>query len=151
MYFAYGKALLENAISQNGVLGKQDPDDSFEDDKGTCVLVIPRCATTPTRAIGCYSEDASNAGAFLSFSGDAEDEPVDLFASAQKAVEEADAEEQEEDDDAEPEDDFNAAWEVLDLARAIFEKQQDESDEVKLKLAEVFVTLGDVSLETGES
>ena len=57
--------------------------------------------------------------------------------------------EQEDDDDAEPEDDFNAAWEVLDLARAIFEKQKDESDEVKLKLAEVFITLGDVSLETG--
>ena len=37
---------------------------------------------------------------------------------------------------------------MLDLARAIYEKQ-DQSDEVKLKLAEVFVTLGDVSLETG--
>ena len=57
--------------------------------------------------------------------------------------------EEEEDDEAEPEDDYNAAWEVLDLARAIYEKQQDESDEVKLKLADVFITLGDVSLETG--
>lgn len=34
LYFAYGKALLENAIAQSGVLGKQDADDSFEDDKG---------------------------------------------------------------------------------------------------------------------
>lgn len=99
-------------------------------------------------------EDANKSGAFLSFSGDAEDEPVDLFAEAQKAVDDMDAvdaqeEEEEEDDDAEPEDDFNAAWEVLDLARAIHEKQQDESDEVKMKLADVFITLGDVSLETG--
>ena len=96
-------------------------------------------------------EDANGGGAFLSFSGDAEDEPVDLFAEAQKAVDEAEAAqaEEEEDDEAEPEDDFNAAWEVLDLARAIYEKQQDESDEVKLKLADVFITLGDVSLETG--
>ncbi|RPD73402.1 hypothetical protein L226DRAFT_110019 [Lentinus tigrinus ALCF2SS1-7] len=127
LYFAYGKALLENAIAQSGVLGKQDADDSFEDDK-----------------------DANSSGAFLSFSGDAEDEPLDLFAEAQKAIEEADAAqaEEEEDDDAEPEDDFNASWEVLDLARAIYEKQQDESDEVKLKLADVFITLGDVSLET---
>ena len=99
------------------------------------------------------TDDAANSSAFLSFSGDA-DEAVDLFAEAQKAVDEADSsaqqqEEEEEDDEAEPEDDFNAAWEVLDLARAIYEKQ-DQSDEVKLKLAEVFVTLGDVSLETGE-
>ena len=35
LYFAYGKALLENAISQAGVLGKQDPDDSL-DEKGAC-------------------------------------------------------------------------------------------------------------------
>ena len=106
---------------------------------------------------GRAGEDKSATGAFLSFSGDAEegeDVAVDLFGEATKAAEEADADADDDDDDeedAEPEDDFNAAWEVLDLARAIFEKQQDESDEVKLKLAEVFVTLGDVSLETGAS
>ena len=56
-----------------------------------------------------------------------------------------------EDPEEEPEDDFNAAWEVLDLARAIFEKQKDESDEAKLKLADTYMCLGDVSLETGSS
>ena len=59
-------------------------------------------------------------------------------------------EDEDEDDDAEPEDDFNAAWEVLDLARALYEKRKDEDDEVMLKLAETYITLGDVSLETGE-
>lgn len=49
----------------------------------------------------------------------------------------------------EPEDDFNAAWEVLELARAIYEKGQDENDETKMKLAETYIALGDVSLETG--
>lgn len=51
----------------------------------------------------------------------------------------------------EPEDDFNAAWEVLDLARAIYDKQvqQEEDDEVRLKLADTYIALGDVSLETG--
>ncbi|KAI0349537.1 hypothetical protein OH77DRAFT_1414852, partial [Trametes cingulata] len=133
LYFAYGKALLENAIAQSSVLGKQEPDDALEDD-------------------GAY---AAKSGAFLSFSGDADDEQpgedvaVDLFAEARKAADEADAaEEEQEEDDGEPEDDFNAAWEVLDLARAIYEKQQDESDEVKLKLADTFIALGDVSLET---
>ena len=70
-----------------------------------------------------------------------------MFAEAEKATEE----EEEEDAEGEPEDDFNAAWEVLDLARAIFEKQKDESDETKLKLADTFMSLGDVSLETGSS
>ena len=78
-----------------------------------------------------------------------EDKPVDLFGEAAKAIEQAD-QEGEEEDDVEPEDDFNAAWEVLDLARAIYEKHQEDSDDLKLKLAETFVVLGDVSLETGK-
>lgn len=93
----------------------------------------------------------------LSFSGDAEDldggdDPaIDIFAeAAQEVADESDNEE--EGEDGEPEDDFNAAWEVLDLARAIYDKQKDEVDdeEVKLKLADTYIALGDVSLETGE-
>lgn len=72
-------------------------------------------------------------------------------AEAAAASEEQDDEEQEgeEGEEGEPEDDFNAAWEVLDLARAIYEKRKDEDDEVKLKLADTYIALGDVSLETG--
>jgi HAT1-interacting factor 1 len=71
---------------------------------------------------------------------------VDLFAdNLNREIDEAEYD----DDGAEPEDDFNAAWEVLDLARAIYDKQKDEDDEVKLKLADTYITLGDVSLETG--
>jgi HAT1-interacting factor 1 len=102
-----------------------------------------------------------NDGPILSFSGDAEEDDVpegeeptiDLFAQAEAAAAEDDAEgeDDEEADEAEPEDDFNAAWEVLDLARAIYEKQnkQEDDDEVKLKLADTYIALGDVSLETG--
>ena len=85
-----------------------------------------------------------------------EDQAVDLFSDANKAIGEADAagedEEDEEDEDAEPEDDFNAAWDILDLARSIFEKQTetDHDEALKLKLADTYVALGDVSLETGE-
>lgn len=99
-------------------------------------------------------------GPILSFSGDAEDVEgedvaVDLFAQATKDIAEAEAMDamaaEEEEDGEEPEDDFNAAWEVLDLARAIYDKQlsSTEDDEVKLKLADTFIALGDVSLETG--
>ncbi|KAI8985716.1 hypothetical protein BD414DRAFT_488985 [Trametes punicea] len=132
LYFAYGKALLENAIAQSSVLGKQEPDDALLEE----------------------SNDAAKSGAFLSFSGDPDDEQpgedvaIDLFAEAKRAADEIDATEEQEDDEAEPEDDFNAAWEVLDLARAIYEKQQEESDEMKLKLADTYIALGDVSLET---
>jgi HAT1-interacting factor 1 len=93
-------------------------------------------------------------GPILSFSGDAEEEDpaVDLFGNAAKAVaeEEKAAAETGEGED-EPEDDFNAAWEVLDLARAIYDRevQQEGDDEVTLKLADTYIALGDVSLETG--
>jgi len=97
----------------------------------------------------------SSKGPILSFSGDAEDEEdqaVDLFQQAAADVEEEDGVEDDDGDgeDAEPEDDFNAAWEVLDLARAIYAGQNAGDEEVKLKLADTYITLGDVSLETGQ-
>ncbi|KXN87528.1 NASP-related protein sim3 [Leucoagaricus sp. SymC.cos] len=134
LYFSYGRALLENAITSSGVLGKEQPEASAEDE--------------PQGMLYAANEP------ILSFSGDAEEEDptVDLFANAEKAVSEeekaAAAEEAGEED--EPEDDFNAAWEVLDLARAIYDRQvqQEGDDEVKLKLADTYIALGDVSLET---
>ncbi|KAJ7314376.1 hypothetical protein DFH08DRAFT_790832 [Mycena albidolilacea] len=127
LYFAYGKALLENAISQSSVLGKDQPEDGAEEAQGS-----------------------SSNGPILSFTGDAEDTEVDLkdIAEEADAGEDGDADA---DDDAEPEDDFNAAWEVLDLARAIYARQtaDDGTDEdVQLKLADTYIALGDVSLET---
>ncbi|KAI0272319.1 hypothetical protein BC834DRAFT_342680 [Gloeopeniophorella convolvens] len=132
MYLAYGKALLENAISQSSVLGKEQPQE------------------------GGPVEEPAPGGKILSFSGDVEDEEdpaVDLFAEAAKAEGEGEAEaegegEEEEDAEGEPEDDFNAAWEVLDLARAIYERQMEGDDAVRLKAADTFILLGDVSLET---
>ncbi|KAI0929743.1 hypothetical protein AcW1_006988 [Taiwanofungus camphoratus] len=142
LYFFYGKALLENAIAQSSVLGKEQSEDTVQ-------------------ASDLTNSDPTSNRAFLSFSGDPDDEDelvsgskedvaVDLFAEVTKAVDTMDGhdDEDDEDNDAEPEDDFNAAWEVLDLARAIYEKQQDDNDEVKLKLADTYIALGDVSLET---
>lgn len=108
-----------------------------------------------------HTEPAPNGNKILSFSGDAEDEEdgdghdhdpaVDLFAEASKPDVEGEEEAGEGADEAEPEDDFNAAWEVLDLARAIYEKQMDGNDEMRLKAADTFIMLGDISLETGAS
>jgi hypothetical protein len=111
----------------------------------------PACAWT--RRLTWGADGAVKAGKVLSFSGDAEDDPaVDLFAQASKDAEEEEEEEEDagegEGEGDEPEDDFNAAWEVLDLARAIYEKRK-EDEEIRLKLADTFIALGDVSLETG--
>ncbi|KAK0202744.1 hypothetical protein DFS33DRAFT_927171 [Desarmillaria ectypa] len=137
LYFAYGKALLENAIAQNSVLGKEQPEENAEDNNAP------------------GGSGSSAKGPILSFSGDVEDTEdgtVDLFAQTIESAQQeaAAAAEDDEDDDAEPEDDFNAAWEVLDLARAIYEKQKASNDDeqVGLKLADTYITLGDVSLET---
>jgi len=82
---------------------------------------------------------------------------VDLFGQAMKEEEDSDGEGEGDGDgggggdgdDGEPEDDFNAAWEVLELARSIYEKGKDQDDQIKLKLADTYIALGDVSLETG--
>lgn len=85
--------------------------------------------------------------------GDATEDPVvDLLGPSSDAPEAEDSgndDDDEEGADGEPEDDFNAAWEVLDLARAIYLKTEAEDDKVKLKLADTYIALGDVSLETG--
>ncbi|KJA28175.1 hypothetical protein HYPSUDRAFT_806692 [Hypholoma sublateritium FD-334 SS-4] len=128
LYFAYGKALLENAIVQSGVLGKEQPEEAREE----------------------QGQRAGATGPILSFTGDME-EPVDLFAAAAAAAEDDEDEDGEgegNDEDGEPEDDFNAAWEVLDLARAIYQKQSADDEEVALKLADTYIALGDVSMET---
>lgn len=131
LYFSYGKALLENAISQNSVIGKEESGEA-------CGKEAPDLSKSDT-------------GPFLSFSGDAEDEEyesVDEFGQPVREDANGDADEGEDEDSAEPEDDFNAAWEVLDLARTIYSKQDGDSEEVKLKLADTYIMLGDVSLET---
>ncbi|KAF6761537.1 hypothetical protein DFP72DRAFT_624531 [Ephemerocybe angulata] len=130
LYFSYGKALLENAIAQNGVLGKDQPEAAAEEE----------AAKGPHRPI-------------LSFSGDGDDDPtIDLLNAPADDDEDDDEEGEQEggDEDGDPEDDFNAAWEVLELAKEIYKKQleEDEDEEVQLKLADTFIALGDVSLET---
>ena len=64
-----------------------------------------------------------------------------------KPDEEEDDEEEEEEEGGNADEDFETAWDILDVARVIFEKGTDK--ETKLNLADVHLCLGDVSLETG--
>lgn len=76
----------------------------------------------------------------------------DFTAKTEEQVEqdEEDEEDEEEEEGAEgsADDDFETAWDILDVARIIFEKSEDK--DTKLKLADVHLCLGDVSLETGK-
>ena len=81
------------------------------------------------------------------------EQTFDLFAEANQAEEAGQGMEENtesgDEGDVDPEDDFNAAWEVLEVARSRYEAQKDSDDEAKLKLADTYMALGDVSLETG--
>ncbi|KZS94618.1 hypothetical protein SISNIDRAFT_50775 [Sistotremastrum niveocremeum HHB9708] len=130
-WLQYGKALLENAISQNAVLGKADDQESEEPDS----LKDKKRFFFGADGEGAEGED--DAGVQLSaLPDDGEDEPED----------ENDGDR--EDANSEPEDDFAVAWEALETAKLIYSRQQDEGDEIKLKLADTYIALGDVSLET---
>ncbi|KAG8904937.1 hypothetical protein FRB99_000991 [Tulasnella sp. 403] len=137
LLFLYGKALLENAIAQADVIKKEEADGVLKGDKDD----------------GAASGSKVK-GKVIEFSGDGEEEEdpaVDLLGGAAAAEDEGgDAEEGEEEEEEEggdePEDDFNAAWEVLDLARSLYAKMTSEED--KLKLSDTYIALGDVSLET---
>ncbi|KAF8523009.1 hypothetical protein JB92DRAFT_2885752 [Gautieria morchelliformis] len=155
IYFAYGKALLENAIAQNSVLGKEETSAALQgDDDGT---KASGSGLNASDARIHFGEDAifENDNKVLEIrETDREEQTVDLFAEATNMLaEDHDDDENaesgdDEEGDGEPEDDFNAAWEVLEVARSLYEAQTNSDDEAKLKLADTYIALGDVSLET---
>lgn len=60
------------------------------------------------------------------------------------------------DEVGELEDDYNAAWEVLDVARTIYEKivdglKEGEGNKERMLLSDCYLALGNVSCETGTS
>lgn len=168
---SYGKALYELALSQSGVMGKEEVQKGTQ---GQCELTsVPfRVLVVPFgRADGPVDAQDTDEPSTLVESADPE---IIAAAEAEAAAAEAEAgdgegkeeeagdvEDEEQapagDDDA-PEDDFNAAWEVLDVARTIYGKVvQDKKDkkevyeEDDMRLAECYLFLGDVSCETGTS
>ncbi|GAA6025526.1 hypothetical protein JCM11491_000526, partial [Sporobolomyces phaffii] len=152
----YGKALLANAIEQSAVLGGQAPTTSGPG---------PTDHTTPATSTSTATDANANAGpsnAAFSFSGDADDDDDD----------EGENERDGEGEDGGPDDDFEQAFVVLDMARRTIElelerlereiadhkEDQDATaaradlDKVtvtrKETLAEVHRLLGDVATES---
>ncbi|CAI5757748.1 unnamed protein product [Candida verbasci] len=154
----YGKALFQNGVSKSEVFGGQAPTNTKEEEEEE-------------------EEDNDDSKDQFQFYDGAEtlegqenqeveqedDEPTPKIEEEQEQEQEQEQEDQEDDKS-----DFELAWEVLDIARSLFEKQVDENskDGEKLsvpylskdtesnsyvvslkKLSEVYDLLGEVSLE----
>ncbi|ORY22573.1 hypothetical protein BCR39DRAFT_551318 [Naematelia encephala] len=149
LLLSYGKALFELAFSQQGVMGKEEVDKQTEetvrqaviDDTGASSSKIVFSADTVPD-----DDDAEDAE-------DAQDARGDTTQDAGGDTTAAGGQGGGEEEVDEPEDDYNAAWEVLDVARTIYAKilegvPDGEKTEERLCLAECYLSLGDVSCET---
>lgn len=128
LLYLYGRSLYKVAQQKSDVLGA--PSDK------------PQAATAAPKAPADASKKPA-AGVFQ-FQGDDESWEDD-------EEEDADAEEQEGEED----DDLENAWEILDLARHLFEKQlpeltaeSEDHKNTRIMLSDVFDLLGEVSLES---
>ncbi|KAI8850796.1 hypothetical protein BC829DRAFT_388330 [Chytridium lagenaria] len=140
--YSYGVALFNNAVSKSSPLG------------GT---VSTNEVTESLEAQLVSHKDASR----FVFSGDADEEEGESSApeaaggsSSSEAQADAGADHGDDNDDAEDgededgmAEDMQIAWETLDLARVIFLKMGESK---KMKVADVLLGLGDVSLELGQ-
>ncbi|KAI8082466.1 hypothetical protein BDF21DRAFT_361639 [Thamnidium elegans] len=125
-FFLYGEALLQYAIQQNTVLGQsaqasaEAVEEQQEIEKEEQVE-----SSNPLFQLGAMP---------------------DFTTKVETAVEEEDDDAEEAEEAEASDDDFETAWDILDIARVIFEKGEDKN--TQLKLADVHLCLGDVSLET---
>ncbi|KAK9387105.1 hypothetical protein V1515DRAFT_586861 [Lipomyces mesembrius] len=133
LLFLYGRALFQVAVSSSDVLGGV----KTENEKTS---IVPQ-GVAP---VGSPKAEPSEKGLFQ-FTGDAED---------------ADSEEDEDEEQGEQEEenDFETAWEVLDLGRNLFERQlsslsdaeanKEKIRDMQQKLADIHDILGEISLES---
>ncbi|KAI9592985.1 hypothetical protein BDF19DRAFT_424944 [Syncephalis fuscata] len=122
----YGRALLQNAVEQNGVLGQD--------------------ATAMASTAEDNADDAGGGGGEEKDEKESEDNNDAKEGDDNQEEQKDNKEEGEEEQDEEPSDDFGMAWEILDLARVIYAREDNE--ESKEKLGDVYMLLGDVSLES---
>lgn len=153
----YGKALYELAYSQQGVMGKEGVEKQAGPDGEFHTTMRSRCAVTDVSVAEEEDDEepvASSSNFVFSSADDVSDHGDGAAGEAAAPAPEQGGEAGQGNEVDEPEDDYNAAWEVLDLARKIYSNMveglsPEEGREARLSLAESYLALGDVSLETG--
>lgn len=165
LLLSYGKALYELAYAQQGVMGNEELEKQAGD-RGMPIftsLSITRKLTwkAEPQTVKENAAECSSSNLVVSadpISDDEEEAQAGETSIAQTIPPDGEGEGEEEgngeDEVDEPEDDYNAAWEVLDVARTIYAKRveglaEGEGREERLCLAECYLALGDVSCETG--
>ncbi|XP_067004089.2 protein HGV2 isoform X2 [Anabrus simplex] len=146
-YFNYGKALLELARSESGVLGdaiEGDHDGSNEDDDEDEGEEEDGEEQTEENGTGnIENSKTEEEGEKGGDEGDKKDDSVEnKEGEEQKGDTEGD-----ENTDNDDESNLKLAWEVLELAKLIFQRQAEGNPKISLMLAEVYLKLGEVSLE----
>ncbi|CDO92969.1 unnamed protein product [Kluyveromyces dobzhanskii CBS 2104] len=147
--FLYGKALYQFALSRADVFGmgsnvkRQGDAEEEDDEKG-------------------QNESGSKGSGLIQFAEEEEEEEEeeedgDDENDEDDEDEEEEGERQDDNDDDEDEehehdkDDFENAWDILELSRSCYEAKLEEhpdNKELKLKLSECYDLLGEVSLES---
>ncbi|ORX33867.1 hypothetical protein BD324DRAFT_206499 [Kockovaella imperatae] len=153
LLLSYGKALYELAFSQAGVMGKEEVEKQAggetirAEEGGSGNFVFSADPVSDDDEV-----EGDGQGNGVEESGPSATRPTEVESEGDAEVGINGAGEEAEEVD-EPEDDYNAAWEVLDVARTIYSKmvqgrEGSDAREDRLNLAECYLALGDVSCET---
>lgn len=141
-YFCYGQALLDLARMENGVLGNAlqgVPDTDEEESAEQKDEQFEKPELTDESSKEGTEEDENEEGE------EGEEEEGEEVAEGEDADDTA-SQDSQEGDNADDVSNLQLAWEMLELAKLIYLK--DESKEAKLRAAESHLKLGEVSLET---
>lgn len=165
LMFLYGKALFENAVCNNDVLGmkeqqKQGPDEPGEDGKPAAKDEDDEANDGFQFSAAVAEDEDEDDEAEEDEEQDEEQRKQQTDASSDEEVEEAAGEEGEEQSD------FEIAWEILELARIAYLKDLDSLEKVPepymahkddgsaafvhtvSRVADIHMIMGDIGLET---
>lgn len=125
-YFYYGRALLEMARMENGVLGN-----ALDGEEGS------------TEGEEEEEGDAEGEG-----EGEGEESQEESQDEGEKEEGASQEEGEKTEEDEEEVSNLQLSWEMLELAKVIYQKQQDDNPEMAKKVAQVYLKLGEVGLES---
>ncbi|XP_037782385.1 nuclear autoantigenic sperm protein-like isoform X5 [Penaeus monodon] len=148
-YFYYGRALLEMARMENGVLGNALDGVPDGEDMDNSQVESPEKMTEEGSTEGEEEEEGDGDG---DGDGDGEGEGEESQEESQDEGEKEEGASQEEgektEEDEEEVSNLQLSWEMLELAKVIYQKQQDDNPEMAKKVAQVYLKLGEVGLES---